>query len=160
MSEITDTALSASITILETIGFIDLIAATRGLSVTVFEVIGLSESTATSQLTHYYVYKVIGIISSIGVAGGTIPTPQTESVFYQIFFSLEMWGYLGPIALVIGGYVVANKDKILGVLWFVVECLFISQYLTLVEATPDYWWHIFILLIGGFLTCVFPLWVR
>ena len=87
-------------------------------------------------------------------------TPVTYSLFYELFFSLEMWGYLGPIALVIGGYVVANKEKTLGVLCFVVECLFISHYLTLVEATPAYWWHIFILLFGGMLTISYAAWDR
>ena len=77
------------------------------------------------------------------------------SLIYQLFFSLDMWGYLGPIALVIGGYIVAKKDKSLGVLWFVVEALIIANYLTLVSATPDYWWHTFILLIGCILTLMY-----
>lgn len=81
-------------------------------------------------------------------------------VFYDLFLSIGITGYLGPLALVIIGYVVMNKDKFLGVLWFVVECLFISHYLTLVSVTPDYWWQIIILLFGGMMTCVYPLWDR
>ena len=75
------------------------------------------------------------------------------SLFFQLFFSLNMWGYLGPIGFVILGYFVAKKDRVLGVLWFVVESLIIANYLTLVEATPEYWWHTIILLIG----CIFTL---
>jgi len=67
-----------------------------------------------------------------------------------------MFGYFGPIGVVLIGYIVAKKDRILGIVWFVVECLIIAQYLALVEATPDYWWQVFILLIGGISTCVFP----
>lgn len=79
------------------------------------------------------------------------------SMFFQLFFSLNMWGYLGPIGLVILGYIVANKEKSLGIIWFLVECLVLANYLVLVSATPDYWWHIYILLFGLFL-CVYPLW--
>lgn len=82
---------------------------------------------------------------------------QDVNIFYELFLSPEMWGYLGPFALVFIGYVLTQKDKFLGVLWFVVECLFVAQYLTLIDATPGYWWHIFILLLGGLFTCVYPL---
>lgn len=81
-------------------------------------------------------------------------------LFYELFLSTGILGYLGPLALVIIGYVVMKRDKILGVLWFVVECLFIARYFALVEETPDYWWQIFILLLGGLLFCVYPLWDR
>ena len=79
------------------------------------------------------------------------------SIFDEVFLSLDMWGYLGPMAMIVIGYVLTKKEKFLGVLWFAVECLFVSQYLALVEAMPDYWWHIFILLVGGLFTCVYPL---
>lgn len=81
-------------------------------------------------------------------------------LFSELFLSTGISGYLGPLALVIIGYMVMDKDKILGVLWFVVECLFLAQYFALLDATPDYWWQIFILLFGGLFTCVFPLWDR
>jgi hypothetical protein len=81
-------------------------------------------------------------------------------LFYELFLSLEISGYLGPLAIVIIGSVVMKKEKFLGVMWFVVECLFMAQYFALVEATPDYWWHIFILMFGGLFTLVYPLWDR
>ena len=83
-----------------------------------------------------------------------------DTIFYDMFLSLELWGYFGPLALVIIGYWLMNKDRFLGVLWFIIECLVISQYLVLVSTTPDYWWHIYILLFGGLFTCVYPLWDR
>jgi len=85
-------------------------------------------------------------------------TSLAGSMFFQLFLSMNMWSYLGPIALVIGGYFVSQKNANLGIIWFMVECLVIAQYLVLVTATPDYWWHIFLLVIGGLLTCVYPLW--
>jgi len=68
--------------------------------------------------------------------------------FYELFLSTEISGYLGPLAIVVIGYMVAKKERGLGVLWFIVECLFMAHYFTLLEATPDYWWHIIILLLG------------
>jgi len=100
----------------------------------------------------------IDIEWSASPATTTTITTTDLGILYQLFLSMNMWGYLGPTLLVIGGYVVARKDKILGVFYFVVECLVIAQYLTLVSATPDYWWHIYILLLGGLFTCIYPLW--
>lgn len=78
-------------------------------------------------------------------------------LFYELFLSEEPWGYLGIMGILIFGYVLAKKDKVLGLVWYIIEWLFLANYLSLVEATPFYWWHIIILLIGGFATCVFPL---
>jgi hypothetical protein len=77
--------------------------------------------------------------------------------FEEVFLSTEIWGYFGPFALVIIGYYIAKEDSNLGILWFVLECLVVAQYLDLVTATPSYWWSIFLLLLGGIFTCVFPL---
>ena len=75
-------------------------------------------------------------------------------LLFELFLSTGMTGYLGPLAIVIIGYFVTQKDKALGVLWFVVECLFMAQYFALLEATPDYWWQIIILLLGGVLVLI------
>ena len=83
----------------------------------------------------------IGVGPIIGyVVGGTL--------LYQLFFSLNMWGYLGPIALVIVGYIASKKDRFIGLIFIIVKSLIIAIYLTLVTATPGYWWHVFILILG------------
>ncbi len=61
---------------------------------------------------------------------------QTD--FLDLFLSTEMIGYIGPLALVFVGWYLVKKDKGLGVIAFIVESLFIAQYLALVEVTPDY----------------------
>lgn len=83
---------------------------------------------------------------------------QDVNLLEELFLSTEMWGYFGPIGLVIVGYYLAKKDTFLTVLWFVVECLCASMYLDLVSVTPSYWWSVFILIIGGLFTCIFPMW--
>ena len=75
-------------------------------------------------------------------------------LLYELFLSTEITGYLGPLAIVIIGYYLAKENKALGVLWFVVECLIMAQYFALLEATPDYWWQIIILLLGGVLVLI------
>ena len=85
---------------------------------------------------------------------------EAYDFLFEYFLSPEVSGYIGPLVLVICGYFLFKKDRTLGILWFIVECLFISQYLLLVGTTPDYWWQIIILMFGGFFTCVFPLWDR
>ena len=74
---------------------------------------------------------------------------QEINIFNELFLSTELWGYFGPLALVVLGFMLVKKDKTLGLVMFIVDSLVISHYLGLVEATPNYWWHIIILLIGA-----------
>ena len=78
-------------------------------------------------------------------------------LLFELFLSTGIIGYIGPLAIVVLGYVLAKKDRSLGVIAFVVQCLFAAQYFALLEATPAYWWHVIIILLGGILTCVVPL---
>lgn len=127
-------------------------------------VVGIAESLAFFDMVEAIINPpiilVLYALLPIGLSG--IPEGGLEGVniFYDLFFSANMWSYLGPMGLVIIGYFLAKKEKVLGVLWFVLECLFVAQYFTLVNANPAYWWHIFILLLGGLFTCVYPLWDR
>ena len=82
-------------------------------------------------------------------------TALIGSLFYQLFLGLNMWGYLGPIVIVIGGYLVMVKNRNLGIIWLIVEYLIMAHYFTLLEATPGYWWHIVILLLGSLSTCFY-----
>ena len=91
----------------------------------------------------------VGVESNIKKTAGMV---LIGSMFYQLFFSLNMWGYLGPIALVVIGYLLTKKEKNLGIFVIIVESLVIAQYLALIEATPDYWWNVIILLLGVLLT--------
>ena len=74
---------------------------------------------------------------------------QEINIFNELFLSTELWGYFGPLALVVLGFMLVKKDKTLGLVMFIVDSLVISHYLTLVDATPGYWWNIIILLIGA-----------
>ena len=93
---------------------------------------------------------------------GDIPTTAetaTTGIFYDLFLSTGMWGYFGPLALVVIGFVVTKNERGLGIFFVIVDSLVIAQYLALVGTTPDYWWHIFIL-IFGVITCAFQMWSK
>ena len=77
--------------------------------------------------------------------------------FSDLFLSTDMIGYIGPLALVAVGYVFAKKDRGLGLIAFIVQCLVAAQYFTLIESNPAYWWHVIIILLGSVLSCVVPL---
>jgi len=83
-----------------------------------------------------------------------ITTTIATSIFYDVFLSLELWGYFGPLALVVIGYVITKKERPLGIFMIIVNALVLWYYLTLVSATPEYWWHIIIVMFGGIL-CAF-----
>lgn len=86
----------------------------------------------------------------------TIAQISGYELFYFLFLSLNMWGYFGPLMIVIFGYYITKKSISLCLVWFIVESLFIANYLLLLEATPSYWWHIFILILGV-IQCTFRL---
>ena len=98
----------------------------------------------------YYVFEVI---ASDGANEGTELTifeviDVTENIFELLFLSTEMWGYLGPVGLVVIGFLLTKKERSLGIFMIIVDSLIIAQYLALIEATPEYWWHVIILLLG------------
>ena len=84
----------------------------------------------------------------------TLGQINVYELFYFLFLSSEFYSYFGPLLLVIVGYVLGRKDKVLGVVWFIVECLFIAQYATLLETTPVYIWHFLIILLGGIVVLI------
>jgi len=86
-------------------------------------------------------------------------TMQQISILSELFLSTELWGYFGPVGLVIIGYLLIQKEKALGIFMIIVDSLVISHYLTLVAAMPSYWWNIFILLLGV-ITCTFQMMKR
>ena len=180
LSDSISTTWQTSITVLEVIQLFESVHAEIGQAgvVVIYEIIPIDDSTSTAVAFLETILEIIPFFDSVRLEINPvdvliiyviIPIAISEvieggldglNIFYDIFLSASMWSYLGPIALVIIGYFLVKKEVVLGVLWFIVECLFIGQYMELVAAHPPYWWHIFILLFGGLATCVYPLWDR
>ena len=78
--------------------------------------------------------------------------------FEEAFYSLEVWGLLGPVAVVILGYVATKKDKNLGKFYFVIIAVMVVMYFDKFDTDPAYIWHALILLFGGLITCIYPQW--
>lgn len=133
----------------------------------VYEILTISSSVATQLNATVILNEVITFITTETMQGGIVTlifyeiialsqlTPYVN-IFYELFLSLELWGYFGPLALVIIGYFLTKKERGLGIFFIIVDSLIIATYLGLVEATPQYWWHIFILILGV-IQCTFRL---
>ena len=80
---------------------------------------------------------------------------QDINWFSELFLSTDIWGWFGPLGLVVVTYMILldKKLKPLGVIFLIIDVLVMSQYFALVDATPWYWWNIIILILG-MLLCV------
>lgn len=159
---------------METIGLAVFGESSKFIVLEIFETFGISSSATTGCSFSLILNEVVSISQFSTFIGGAILykltfyevinvyaatpilTAYRPSIFYDLFLSLEMWGYFGPLALVLIGYFVTKKAKEVGIFFIIVDSLIIYTYLTLVEATPQYWWHIFIVILGV-IQCTFRL---
>lgn len=75
----------------------------------------------------------------------------------EIFLTTGIWGLFGVFAVIAIGYYLAVKtDRFLALIWFVIECILIFQYVELAEETPFYYWDIVLLALGGIFLCLLP----
>jgi len=80
---------------------------------------------------------------------------QTVNLFNELFLSTEIWGYFGSFILVAVGFYIAKKDRMLAVLWFIIECLAVVYYYDLFTTTDSFYvWHFFIVLMGAVLILI------
>lgn len=82
------------------------------------------------------------------------------TVIEDLFLSTGIDGYIAVLVLVIFCAYIMKRDRLLGFFCWIVECLVVYYYSTLLEATPDYYWHFLIVLLGALFTFVYPLWDR
>lgn len=72
----------------------------------------------------------------------------------ELFLSTEIWGWFGPLALIVIAYIVTTKYKGLGIFFIIVESLITYNYLTLVSVESWYWWNIYLMVFGILMTMV------
>jgi len=72
----------------------------------------------------------------------------------QLFYATDIYGWFGPLLVICISFIVLTnkKYKPLGIFFIIVQSLIAYQYLTLVSATPWYWWNIIIMILG-IITC-------
>jgi len=84
---------------------------------------------------------------------------QDINWFSEIFLSTEMWGWFGPLAIIVISFMILTNRKLkpLGILFIILESLIVSEYLALVGDTPWYWWNVIIMLLG-IIICIGQMW--
>ena len=99
----------------------------------------MNDSAFIGSFTLWYLQGDVGYLEDLSMQ---------DNIFYQLFLSTELYGYFGPLALVVIGFFITKKEKNLGIFMIIVDSLVIATYLSLIEATPNYWWHVIILILG------------
>lgn len=75
--------------------------------------------------------------------------------FDELFYSTEIWGYVGPLALVILGFVISAKNRVMGVFYYVILVIMVfTGYLNLDFVAHA--WKVLIILVGGLAACLSP----
>jgi len=90
------------------------------------------------------IYALIPIGESAIIIGGL----EGINIFYDLFLTTDLWGLFGPLGLVVISYFMIKKARPLGIFFIIVDSVILAQYFALVDATPFYWWQIFVLILG------------
>ena len=72
----------------------------------------------------------------------------------ELFLSTEIWGWFGPTILVIVGLYFVKSDRFLGIIMIILMSLFAWYYFENAPATPGFYWHGFIIVLG-IISCFF-----
>jgi len=80
---------------------------------------------------------------------------QEINIFEQLFLTTEMWGIFGPLALVVIGFFITQREKGLGIFFIIVDSIIVWQYLNTANYEL-YLWHVIILILG-IMQCTFQL---
>jgi len=80
---------------------------------------------------------------------------QEINIFEQLFLTTEMWGIFGPLALVVIGFFITQREKGLGIFFIIVDSIIVWQYLQIANYEL-YLWHVIILILG-IMQCTFQL---
>lgn len=80
-----------------------------------------------------------------------------QSLLEELFFNTDALGLIGPLAIIVTGAILTQKEKSLAIVFFIVEAYLIAQYGILIGAPTyePYYWHIVTLLFGGILPLAF-----
>ena len=73
----------------------------------------------------------------------------------ELWLSTDLWGWFGPLALIVISFIILTNKKYkgLGIFFIIVESLITYVYLELVVSEPWYWWNI-IIMVFGILSCM------
>lgn len=78
-----------------------------------------------------------------------------QTVLEELFFNIDLIGYIGPFAVVVVCALVMQKNKGLGLVCFLFEMFLLAQYFPLIVIDGRYIFHIMIIFFGGVLPLLF-----
>jgi len=141
------------VVIYEILDIYDSIETALRTSVTIREILQVFDSIVAvinpTVIISVVIYELIQIIGEIGEM-------EELDIFHEVFLSHNMWGFFGVVILVIVGFFITKKEKNLGIFMIIIYSLALSQYFTLLETNPIFWWQIIILILGV-IQCIFQL---
>ena len=77
---------------------------------------------------------------------------QDINLFEELFYSVEIWGLLGPAVLITITYLATKKDHGLGLIWYLISTLGAFMfYMPMSIDNAFFTWHLLIIVFGGFL---------
>ena len=136
----------------EIISFIDSIGTSVSWATGISEIIDFAGSVVVvlnpANIITLIIHEAIQIIELLGEF-------EEMNIFFELFLSTGIWGLFGPLALVVAGFFITQKEKGLGILFIIVDSIIVYQYLAL----PNYelyLWHVIILILG-IMQCTFQL---
>ena len=81
---------------------------------------------------------------------------QDPNYLNELFYSTEVWGYLGVFGMVFLAFIIAKKNKFAGVLWYIIMVIMGIDYLNLITDSGYYSLHAIILFFGGLVALFVP----
>lgn len=75
-----------------------------------------------------------------------------SNIFELLFYSTEIWGYLGVLGVVVFSLAISYKVKGAAAFFFIVLTLMAIDYFARITAGGSYVWHIVILMFGAIMT--------
>jgi len=81
---------------------------------------------------------------------------EFTNLFEELFFSVQPWGFLGPVALVVIGYLLTKREQNAGFFYFILLLASANFYFSLMATEGFYLYHVLILIFGGIIFCLMP----
>ena len=81
---------------------------------------------------------------------------QDPNYLNELFYSTEVWGYLGVFGMIFLAFIIGRKNKFAGVIWYVIMIIMAIDYLGMITASGYYSLHAIFLIFGGLLAIFFP----
>lgn len=81
---------------------------------------------------------------------------QDPNYLQELFYSTEVWGYLGVFGMIFLAFMISKKSKALGIIWWVIMIIMAIDYMNMIASTGYYSLHAILLFFGGLIALFIP----